>query len=105
MNYSSKADKMTFITQVAPTTFDDDEDPPSEDEDGNEVPVLKDGVFANQNFERLRSKCLASGKVFVDPIFPPSNASLYFDDTKGNQLTQLSNNAPRFVLINGSSII
>ena len=59
--------------------FEDDDDPPSEDEDGEETSIFRGGMFANQDFDRLRQRCISSGKLFVDPQFPPSASSLYVD--------------------------
>ena len=53
------------------------DEPPSEDDEGEETPVLKEGVFANQQFAWLKSKCLQENVLFVDPQFPPSPYSLY----------------------------
>jgi hypothetical protein len=57
--------------------FDDDVDPPSEDEDGEETPVLQSGLFAKQDFKRLKTRCIDARMRFVDPQFPPSPSSLY----------------------------
>ena len=40
--------KRDIPINIIPTVFEDEEDPPSEDEDGEEVSVLKGGVFAGQ---------------------------------------------------------
>lgn len=64
---------------IAPTTFEDDEEPASEDEDGEEVHVLQHGVFCGQNYENLKEKCEGNGKLFVDPQFPPCDMSLALD--------------------------
>jgi hypothetical protein len=69
---------------ISPTKFEDDEDVQSEDEDGDEESVLKNGVFAGQDFYRLRSKCLESGKQFVDPQFPPCSTSLTLKANDGS---------------------
>ena len=42
--------------EILPTKFEDDEDPPSIDEDGEEVPVIQNGVFAEQYYEVIKSK-------------------------------------------------
>ena len=63
--------------EILPTKFDDDDDPPSEDEDGEEASTVKHGLFAGQDFSKIRDKCLKSGTLFVDPMFSPSNASLF----------------------------
>ena len=71
---------------ILPTVFDDDEDPPSEDEDGEEASTVRHGVFAEQYFDKIRQKCLQKETLFVDPMFPPSNASLFLrkDKWQGN---------------------
>ena len=61
---------------ILPTKFDDDEDPPSEDEDGEEAPTSRHGLFMGQDYSKIREKCYRNGKLWVDPMFPPSNASL-----------------------------
>ncbi len=33
--------------------------------------------FENQNYDRLRSSCLSSGKLFEDPLFKPDASSLF----------------------------
>ena len=70
---------------IPPTKFDDDDDPPSEDEDGEETSTVKHGVFAGQHFHKIREKCLQSGKLFVDPMFPPSNTSLFTKQSECQQ--------------------
>ena len=35
--------------------------------------------FADQDYESLRQSSISSGKLFVDPKFPPSTSSLYVD--------------------------
>ena len=42
--------------RIEPTNFEDEEEVPSEDDDGEEVSVFQGGVFADQHFERIRSK-------------------------------------------------
>ena len=42
--------------EIFPNKFEDVEDPPSIDEDGEEVPVLQHGVFAEQYYEVIKSK-------------------------------------------------
>ena len=42
--------------EILPTKFEDDEDPPSIDEEGEEVPVFQHGVFAEQYYEVIKSK-------------------------------------------------
>ena len=42
-----------------------------------------------QDFERLRQRCRASGKLFVDPQFPPSASSLYVDPSGKYRVTHL----------------
>jgi len=68
--------------EIHPTKFEDDEDPSSEDEDGEESSTITDGVFAQQNFQKIRDKCLKNKILFVDPMFPPSNTSLFLSDNK-----------------------
>jgi hypothetical protein len=41
---------------IIPTKFEDDDDPPSEDEDGEEVSVFQGGVFAGQHFDHIMSR-------------------------------------------------
>lgn len=41
---------------IVPTKFEDEEDLASLDEDGEEVPVLREGVFAGQHFDHIREK-------------------------------------------------
>ena len=70
---------------IAPTRFDDDEDPPSEDEDGEEASTVRHGVFMGQHYDKIREKCYKNGTLFVDPMFPPSNASLYLRQEKWSE--------------------
>ena len=67
---------------ILPTKFDDDEDPPSEDEDGEEVSTNRHGLFMGQDFNKIREKCYRNGTLWVDPLFPPSNASLFLQQDK-----------------------
>ena len=71
---------------ILPTKFDDDDDIPSEDEDGEETSTVRHGVFAEQYFDKIRDRCLQNGNLFVDPMFPPCNASLFLrkDQWDGN---------------------
>ena len=38
-----------------------------------------DGKFADQSFEEIRTRCLDAGILFVDPMFPPVDASISND--------------------------
>ena len=67
---------------ILPTKFDDDEDPPSEDEDGEEASTNKHGLFMGQDFNKIREKCYRNETLWVDPLFPPSNASLFLKHDK-----------------------
>ena len=40
-----------------------------------------DGNLYNQDYEQLKSTSLATGELFVDPCFPPTDTSLYYSDT------------------------
>ena len=71
-----------IAANILPTKFEDDEDPPSEDEDGEETSTVKHGVFMGQHFDTIREKCYKNGTLFVDPMFPPSNASLFLRQDK-----------------------
>ena len=42
--------------EILPTKFEDDEDPPSIDEEGEEVSVFQHGVFAEQYYEKIKDK-------------------------------------------------
>ncbi len=64
---------------VEPTRFDDDEQVEEEDEEGEETHVLINGTYCGQNYERLKAACLRSGRMFVDPEFPPCDVSMFFD--------------------------
>lgn len=66
---------------IVPTHFEDEEEPPSEDEDGEEVSVFQGGVFAGQDYEHIKAKCLETEQLFVDPIFPPCESSLFINDS------------------------
>ena len=41
---------------ILPTKFEDEEDLVSVDEDGEDIPVLNQGVFAGQNYEHIKAK-------------------------------------------------
>ena len=71
--------------KILPTKFEDDDDPSSEDENGEETSTVRHGVFANQHFEKIRTQCLKNNALFVDPMFPPSNASLFFQEDDWNR--------------------
>ena len=60
---------------ILPTSHDDD--PSSEDENGEPVPIINHGLFAGQDFKRIRAWCLKNQQLFVDPMFPPTNQSLF----------------------------
>ena len=49
--------------------FGQEEDIRFEDEYGNDVPAIQNGVFAQQRYENIREKCLSEHALFVDPIF------------------------------------
>lgn len=34
--------------------------------------------FKNQDFERLKNECLRSGRLFEDPLFTPSDKSMFY---------------------------
>lgn len=74
-----------------------------EDEFGNDVPAIKNGVFAEQHYEQIRDKCLSEGSFFIDPMFPPEDSSLYAnaDSDKDDAIlwkraTQISEDAQMF---------
>jgi hypothetical protein len=60
---------------LLPTPFEDE--PESEDEDGEALPVVRDGKFAEQDYNKIRSWCLKNQQLFVDPMFPPTEESLF----------------------------
>ena len=75
-----------------------------EDEDGNEVPAIQNGLFAGQRYEIIREKCLAKRKLFVDRMFPPKDSSLYArtdstkdDDVVWKRATSISEDARMFL--------
>ena len=39
-------------------------------------PLLEGGLFAGQDYYDLRQKCLDSGSLFVDPMFPPCQVQI-----------------------------
>ena len=60
---------------ILPTPF---ENYPSGEEDyGDDIPVVRDGMFAGQNFQKIWSWCLKNHQLFVDPMFPPTKESLF----------------------------
>jgi len=63
--------------EVLPTKFEDEEELQEFDEEGEEIPVLNQGVFAGQHYEHIKAKCLETEQLFVDPMFPPCESSLY----------------------------
>ena len=67
---------------ILPTKFEDGEEPPSEDEDGEDTSTIKQGILMGQSYERIREKCYKTGTLYVDPLFPPCNASLYIKKEK-----------------------
>ena len=71
--------------EILPTKFEEDNDPSSEDENGEEASTIRHGVFANQNYEKIRNQCLKNKVVFVDPMFPPSNSSLFLREDNWNK--------------------
>ena len=42
--------------EIIPTKFDDEDDIPEEDEDGEEIPIFQGGLFAGQDYEHIKSK-------------------------------------------------
>lgn len=71
--------------EILPTKFEDDEDPSSEDENGDDSSTIRHGLFANQQIEKIRNQCLKNNVLFVDPMFPPSNASLFLREDNWNK--------------------
>lgn len=41
---------------IVPTKFEDEDDTASVDEEGNDIPVLREGIFAGQNYLHIRDK-------------------------------------------------
>ena len=41
---------------ILPTKFEDEDDLASLDEDGEEIPVLKEGIFAGQQYEHIKQR-------------------------------------------------
>ena len=62
--------QLNLPADVVPTTFDDIDDPPDEDEDGEDTPVLNNGYFVEQRFDVLRSKCHENGVLFFRSHLP-----------------------------------
>ena len=60
---------------ILPTPFEDE--PASEDEEGEAIPVVRNGIFAEQKFRKLQAWCLRNQQLFVDPMFPPTKESLF----------------------------
>jgi len=60
---------------ISPTLFEDDL--ASENEDGEAIPVVRNGIFAKQKFRKLQAWCLRNHQLFVDPMFPPTKKSLF----------------------------
>ena len=64
---------------VLPTPFEND---PLIIDDNEEVtPVVRNGMYADQNFNRIRTWCLRNQQLFVDPMFPPTNESLFISSS------------------------
>ena len=42
--------------EIVPTKFEDEDEIPEEDEDGNETSVFQGGFFAGQDYEHIKSK-------------------------------------------------
>jgi len=62
------------------SNFGDEQEEAEEDK-----PLLEGGLFAGQDYYDLRQKCLDSGSLFVDPMFPPCQVSIYgASDTSGD---------------------
>ena len=78
-NFNSIRGRKNHIKNIPltllPTPFGND--PGSVDEYGDDVPVVRDGMFAGQNFKKIRSWCSKNHQLFVDPMFPPTKESLY----------------------------
>merc|ERR1719391_609070 len=53
----------------------------AEDDEGDD-PLVKHGLFAGQDFGEIRQKCLDNGVLFVDPMFPPIDASIAQDGSR-----------------------
>ena len=56
------------------------------DDEGDDDPLVKHGRFAGQDFEEIRQKCLDNGVLFVDPMFPPIDASIAQDGSRGEKV-------------------
>ena len=41
---------------MLPTKFEDEEELESVDKNGEDIPVLKEGIFAGQDYEHIRKK-------------------------------------------------
>ena len=91
---------------VLPTPFG--ADPSSDNDNEDTIPVLYSGMFAGQDFTKIRTWCLRNQHLFVDPMFPPTNESLFIntscsiDQNTQNQIVwkrpgQISSNPKFFV--------
>ena len=95
---------------ILPTPFENE--PVSEDEEGEAIPVVRYGIFAEQRFTKLRTWCLKNQQLFVDPMFPPTKESLFlpfsschqqndFEDIEWKRASEICEN-PRF-FVDGAS--
>ena len=64
---------------ILPTPFEND--PLSIADNEDVTPVVGNGMFAGQNFTRIRTWCLRNHQPFVDPMFPPTNDSLLINSS------------------------
>ena len=87
-----------LCNDIVPTKFDDDDDLPSEDENGEETLILQKGLFGGQDYQHLRSRCLDGGKLFVDPQFPSCKESTGLDWKRPAEICE----DPRFFVDGGS---
>ena len=42
------------------------------------TPTVTDGKLYGQDFEAIKAQCFDAGELFVDPEFPPDDATIYF---------------------------
>ena len=56
--------------EILPTKFEDEDEPASEDEDGEEVSVFQEtGFFAGQHYEKIKAKYKSFSKNSIWPEF------------------------------------